>query len=122
MAYKKGGFGNYTHNTQEEILAHSSGLLNYLFGKDRSKTLSREGFLKLQTDLLDEIIQWEFSEYDKDGSGRISERDLCSFLLKNSKIPPKKVAAMLNRIEKKWPKKGRGVSLPSFRSHLSCNI
>ena len=66
----------------------------------------------------------------REGSGRISERDLCNFLLKNSKIPPKKQvhtmkcrlciynlndqATMLKRVEKKWPSKGRGISLPSF--------
>ena len=40
--------------------------------------------------LLLQVVQLEFSEYDKTGSGRISERDTCHFILKNSKIPPKK--------------------------------
>merc|ERR1712226_1602359 len=31
-------------------------------------------------------MELEFGEYDKDGSGRISETDLCRFLLKNTKI------------------------------------
>jgi len=116
MAHKSGGFGTYTSLDQEEILASSSGLLNYLFGKDRKGTISRAEFSKLQSDLLEEIIQLEFGEYDKTGSGRISERDLCHFLLKNSKIPPKKQSAMLKRVEKLWPSKGRGISLPSFRN------
>jgi len=116
MADKAGGFGNYTQTDQEEIIASSSGLLNYCFGKDRKKTLTREEFSKLQSDLLDEIIQLEFSEYDPTNSGRISERDLCHFLLKNSKIPPKKQHAMLKRVEKAWPSKARGISLPSFKN------
>lgn len=116
MAHKAGGFGAYTNIDQEEILASSSGLLNYLFGKDRKRTLNRDDFSKLQSDLLDEIIVLEFGEYDKEGSGRISERDLCHFLLKNSKIPPKKQTAMLKRVEKAWPSKARGISLPSFRN------
>merc|ERR1712215_635950 len=116
MAHKSGGFGSYTNLDQEEILASSSGLLNYLFGKDRSKSISKEDIKKLQSNLLDEIIELEFSEYDKDGSGRISECDLCKFLLKNTKIPPKKKAAMLKRVEKMWPSKARGISLPSFKN------
>jgi len=116
MARKAGGFGSYTNVDQEEILASSSGLLNYLFGRDRSKSITRETFRQLQQDLLEEIIELEFSEYDTEGSGRISESDLCRFLLKNTKIPPKKKAAMLKKVEKQWPSKARGVSLPSFKN------
>merc|ERR1712096_546751 len=116
MARKAGGFGSYTNVDQEEILASSSGLLNYLFGRDRSKSITRETFRQLQQDLLEEIIELEFSEYDTEGSGRISESDLCRFLLKNTKIPPKKKAAMLKKVEKQWPRKARGVSLPSFKN------
>jgi len=116
LAAKSGGFGAYSATDQEEILASSSGLLNFLFGKDRKGKLNRDGFVKFHTDLMEEVIQLEFSEYDKTSSGRISERDLCHFLLKNSKIPPKKQAAMLKRVEKVWPSKARGISLPSFRN------
>merc|ERR1712055_80818 len=119
LASKSGGFGAYSATDQEEILASSSGLLNFLFGKDRTGKLNREGFVKLHSDLLEEVIQLEFSEYDKTRSERISERDLCHFLLKNSKIPPKKQAAMLKRVEKVWPSKARGISLPSFRNLFS---
>merc|ERR1719483_631513 len=67
MAHKTGGFGSYTNMDQDEILASSSGLLNYLFGKERKGVVTREDFRNLQSDLLDEIIQLEFSEYDKEG-------------------------------------------------------
>merc|ERR1711997_1082671 len=116
MAHKAGGFGSYTQLDQEEVLASNSGLLNYLFGKDRSKSITKESFKQLQADLLEEMIELEFREYDKDNSGRISESDLCKFLLKNTKIPPKKKTAMLKRVEKTWPAKARGVSLPSFKN------
>jgi len=116
LAAKTGGFGAYSKTDQEEILASSSGLLNFLFGKERNGKLNRDGFVKFHTDLLEEVIQLEFSEYDKASSGRISESDLCHFLLKNSKIPPKKQAAMLKRVEKIWPAKARGISMPSFRN------
>jgi len=116
MAHKSGGFGSYTDIDQEEILASSSGLLNYLFGKARDKELSKESFRQLQKDLLEEIIELEFLEYDKTKSGRISEGDFVQFLLKNGKITPKKKNQLIKKIESRWPKKGRGVSLPSFKS------
>ena len=116
MAHKAGGFGSYTNVDQEEILASNSGLLNYLFGQDRSKSITKDSFKKLQDDLLEEIIEIEFREYDKENTGRISETDLCRFLLKNTKIPPKKKNAMLKRVEKTWPSKARGISLPSFKN------
>merc|ERR1711935_875971 len=116
MAAKAGGFGSYTNLDQEEILESNSGLLNYLFGKDRKGKLDRQRFTKLQSDLQEEVIKLEFSEYDKDGSGRISEVDLCKFLLKNSKIPPKKKASMLRKVEKQYPSKARGISFPSFHN------
>lgn len=116
MTHREGGFGTYTDKDQSEILAASSGLLNYLFGKDRKGSLSKADLAKLQSDLLDEIVQLEFAEYDKDKSGRISEGDLASWLLKNSKIPPKKQAVIMRRVEKQWPSKARGISLPSFKN------
>jgi len=116
MAHKAGGFGTYTDIDQAEILGSNSGLLNYLFGKDRKKSLTREGFTKFQADLLDEIVQLEFRQYDPDCSGRISEKDFCCFLLKRTKVPPKQRAMMLKRVEKIWPSKGRGISLPSFKN------
>merc|ERR1712181_88957 len=117
MALKEGGFGTYTDHDQKEILASkSSGLINYIYGKDGKGTLNKVQFANLQAELLNEIIQLEFNEYDKEASGRISERDLCHFLLRNSKIPPKKQAAMLKRVEKIWPSKARGISMPSFRN------
>jgi len=116
MAHKSGGFGSYTDLDQSEILASSSGLLNYLFGKNRDQTLTKEKFKKLQTDLLEEIIQLEFMEYDKGRTGRISEAEFVNFLLKNGRITPKRRAALIKKIESKWPSKGRGVSFPSFKS------
>jgi len=116
MAHKSGGFGSYTDTDQEEVLASSSGLLNYLFGKERNQTLTREKFRKLHRDLLEEIIHLEFMAFDKEGSGRISEADFVRFLLANGKITPKRKATLIKKIEKKWPSKGRGISYPSFKS------
>jgi len=116
MAHKSGGFGSYTDIDQEEILSSSSGLLNYLFGKSRDQPLTKEKFKKLQVDLLEEIIELEFREYDPMKTGRISEADFVKFLLKNGKITPKKKQSLIKKVEAKWPSKGRGISLPSFKS------
>jgi len=116
MADKEGGFGTYSHIDQEKKINAPSGLLKYLFGKDGQKTVTKEDFCKLQDELLEEIIELEFMEYDRDNSGRISERDLGHFMLKSSKVPPKKKVQLLNGVEKMWPSKGRGISYPSFRN------
>ena len=91
-------------------------MLNYLFGKDRDKCISRDEFRKLQKDLLDEIIELEFNEFDKEGSGTISEGAFCRFLLNKTKIPPSQKAKMLKRVDSIWPKKARGISFQSFKN------
>ena len=116
MAHKAGGFGSYTDVDQSTVLGSNSGLLNYLFGKDRKKTITRASFKKLQADLLNEIIQIEFNEFDKGNTGRISEEDFCNFLLKRTKIPPSQKAKMLKKVKTIWPAKARGISFPSFKN------
>eukprot|EP00092_Neocalanus_flemingeri_P044573 GFUD01049490.1.p1 GENE.GFUD01049490.1~~GFUD01049490.1.p1 ORF type:complete len:429 (+),score=99.60 GFUD01049490.1:85-1371(+) len=116
MSHKLGGFGTYTDVDQSAILASNSGLLNYLFGKDRSKCISRDEFRMLHKNLLDEIIQLEFNEFDKDKTGSISEGDFCHFLLNRTRIPPSQKAKMLKRVDTIWPKKARGISFSSFKN------
>ena len=101
---------------QAAVLASNSGLLNYLFGKNRDKPCDKATFQKLQQDLLEEIIHVEFDEYDKEKSGRMSEEDFCKFLLKKSKVPPAQKARMLKRVKQIWPSKARGVSFASFKN------
>jgi len=120
-SYNIGGFGTYRNTdadktSQEEIPNENSGLLNYLFGRDRQKKVDLETFCQFQKELQDEIIELEFQEYDKGNTGRISEEALGIFLLKHVKIPPKIKQKMLNRVKKVWPSKKRGVSLPSFKN------
>jgi len=122
LAFNVGGFGDYRSHSKDKIsdakdlLNEESGLLNFLFGKDRQGQCDKDQFLNFYTSLQDELIELEFREYDKENTGRISELDLGKFLLKNAKLPPKTEKRMLKRIEKVWPKKHRGVSLPSFKN------
>jgi len=116
LAYKAGGYGSYTDVDQAAVLASPSGLLDYLFGVKRDKKITKEEFKKFALDVLEEIIHIEFDEYDKEKSGRISEEDLCNFLLKKSKVPPAQRARMLKRVKQIWPSKARGVSFASFKN------
>ena len=45
-----------------------SGLMNYLFGKDRKKEINKEQFLKLQQDLINDIFWLGFTGYGIDGN------------------------------------------------------
>ena len=56
--------GNPNHWIDEEDF---SGLINYLFGRDRKNVVTKEQFLKLRNDLLDDIFWLEFTRYSKDG-------------------------------------------------------
>jgi len=112
LSFTAGGFGRQIEVDQNT----ESGLMNYLFGKDRTKTVSKEAFFEFYNHLQDELIELEFREYDKENTGRISEEDLGKFFMKHSNIPPKAKNRMLKRVKKEWPSKKRGVSLPSFKN------
>jgi len=121
FAPNAGGFGNYqnrsvAHLNLDETLNLNSGLLNYLFGKDHSKSVDMNTFLKFIKDIQDELIELEFREYDRGNTGRISEEDLAKFILKYANIPPKQKKKIIHRVKKEWPSKKRGVSLPSFKN------
>lgn len=116
LSHKVGGYGSYTDIDQAKMVSSPSGLLNYMFGNNRDQSFSKDQFIRLQQDLVDEIIHIEFNEYDPDKSGRISELDFCQFLLKKSKVPPAQKAKMLRRIKQIYPTKGRGISYPSFKN------
>lgn len=124
LSYNPGGFGDYditaldqTYKT-EKLQDRDSGLLNILFGKDRTTKVTLAQFTEFIQNLQDEMIELEFKEYDKQDTGRISELDLASFLLKQSKVPAKQEKKMLKRVKNTWPQeyKNRGVSLPSFKN------
>ena len=60
---------NYKGNPNDLMDDTNSGLINYLFGKDRKKEINREKMHQLQQELMDEIheIGQEFEqvqEYD----------------------------------------------------------
>ena len=64
----------------------SSGLVRYLFGDDLSGSLDKADFVKLQADLIDDVLEMEFTRYAKDTTHNISETDFCRHLLYSSSI------------------------------------
>ena len=72
-----------------------SGLINYLFGKDRKKELGKDDFLNLQQDLMNDVLWLEFTRYSKDNK-TIKDIDFCSHLLLSSNITSKKKKQMVS--------------------------
>merc|ERR1719266_1787067 len=62
----------------------TSGLVRYLFKDDLSGSLNKADFVKLQADLIDDVLEMEFTRYVKDTSEKISETDFCRHLLYSS--------------------------------------
>merc|ERR1719472_350477 len=54
--------------SSEELMknASTSGLVRYLFGADLSGSLKREDFVKLQSDLISDVLEMEFTRYAED--------------------------------------------------------
>ena len=74
-----------------------SGLVNYLFGMDRNKELTKEKFFELQQELLDDVLWLEFTRYCKDGK-TISEIDFCRLILGCANMTAKKKKQMVSMI------------------------
>ena len=86
---------NFKGDIPDLMKDEHSGLINYLFGKDRKKELTKETFLKLQQDLMDDVLWLEFSRYSKDGK-TISDVDFCKHLLLCANITSKKRKQMVS--------------------------
>merc|ERR1712018_231947 len=104
---------NYKGDVSDLMNQEHSGLINYLFGKDRKKEINKEKFMKLQQDLMDDVLWLEFSRYTKDGK-TISEVDFCNHLLLCANITTKKKKQMISRVKKEVKNK-KGVTFADFK-------
>ena len=107
--YFIGGLARYEDcGTPEELMNEPySWLMNYFFGKDRSKQVSKENFLKIREDIIDDILWLEFTRYSHDltdlpniGVYRsmcpiITDVEFCEHLLANVNIPTRNKKAMV---------------------------
>ena len=86
---------DYRGNPNKLMTESHSGLMNYLFGKDRKKELTREKMHELQQQLMDDVLWLEFTRYSRDGK-TISEVDFCNHLLLCADITSKKKKKMVS--------------------------
>ncbi len=98
----------YPGDPEELIKDKKSALMNFFFGEERDKSITRDDFFKVQRDLINDILFLEFHRYIPKGSSKktISEMDFCRHLLYNTNVPLKKKEKMLKRIQKKFRGKG----------------
>lgn len=95
---------NYKGNPDDLMNECHSGLVDYLFGKDKSIALKKEDFDKLQKNLMDEMLFIEYGRYDKENKNAISALDFSKHILYNSNLSEKKKGKMLKRVEKAFGK------------------
>ena len=85
---------NYKQNPDELMEDTHSGLVNYLFGKDRKKEINRETMHELQQKLMDDVLWLEFTGYYIDGK-TITDLDFFTQLLLCANITAKKKKKMV---------------------------
>ena len=107
--YFIGGLARYEDcGTPEELMNEPyTGLMNYFFGKDRTKIVSKESFLKVREDIIDDILWLEFTRYGHEltdlpnigvynvQSPIITDVEFCEHLLANVNIPTRNKKAMV---------------------------
>jgi len=94
----------------------TSGLVRYLFNDDLSGSLNKEDFVKLQADLIHDVLEMEFTRYVKDTSEKISETDFCRHLLYSSAISQKKKEKMIKMVSDEFEGKSKGITFESFKT------
>ena len=87
---------SYRGDPEDLINQKYSGLMNYLFGKDRTKEITKEKFFKFQQDLMNDIFWLEFTRYSKDGK-TMSDKDFCNHLLLCANFTSKKKKQMVRK-------------------------
>merc|ERR1711936_1004791 len=93
----------------------TSGLVRYLFKDDLSGSLNKEDFVKLQADLIHDVLEMEFTRYVKDTSEKISETDFCRHLLYSSAISQKK-EEMIKMVADEFDSRSKGITFESFKT------
>ncbi len=107
---------DYRYRPEELLQEKNSGIMNYFFGKNRDRTVTKEQFERFQRDLISDILYMEFHRYKSlPNSDNISELDFCRHILYNAQITSKRKAKMLKKVEKAF-KGGPGVSFLDFKN------
>ena len=85
---------NYKGDPMDLVNEGNSGLINYLFGKSRKKSLNKDKFMKFQQDLMNDVLWLEFTRYSKDNQ-TITDLDFCNHILLCANITSKKKKQMV---------------------------
>ena len=85
---------NYKGDPNDLMKETHSGLVNYIFGKNRATQINKAGFMKLQQELIEDVLWLEFTRYSKDNK-TISDVDFCKHLLGSANITTKKKRQMV---------------------------
>merc|ERR1712080_179529 len=88
----------------------------YLFNDDLSKTLTKNDFVKLQQDLIEDMLTMEFMRYVEDTSQRMSETDFCKHLLHSSSLTQKKKDKMIKTVADTFKDKSDGITFDDFKA------
>ena len=86
---------NYKGKIDDMLNDQHSGLLNYLFGKDRKNEINRERMHDIQQQLMEDVLWLEFTRYSKDGQ-TISEVDFCRHILLCANMTSKQKKKMVS--------------------------
>merc|ERR1712226_1030126 len=95
--------------------AANSGLIRYLFKDDLSGALTKADFIKLQSDLIDDVLQMEFTRYCASIQDKMSEVDFCRHLLYSAPLSQRKKDKMIKMVQKEFPD-GGGISFEAFKT------
>ncbi len=108
---------DYKGHPEELLNDQKSGLISYIFGKDRSRVMTREEFMRIQRDLISDVLFLEFRRYTNENSNpqAIDEVQFGQHLLYNAHIPSKRKTKWLKRVEKKF-KNTEGITFQDFKN------
>lgn len=108
---------NVKHD-HETLMKHAStsGLVRFLFGDDLSRELKRDDFVKLQADLITDVLEMEFTRYTDSIEKKMSEADFCRHLLYSSSIPEKRKQKMIKQVEAEFKDCAKGIDFQSFKT------
>merc|ERR1712059_77054 len=93
--------------------------MGFLFKDDLRGCLTKDDFVKLQTDLTADVLEMEFTRYTGDTQGKMSETDFCRHLLYSSSISQKRKEKMIKLVEAEFKGKSTGIDFESFKTFYS---
>jgi len=105
---------SYKGDPDDLLKEDVSGLINYLFGRDRTNVITKDDFIGFQQKLINDVLYLEYRRYDKEDKNIISELDFARNIIDNTNIPTKKKEKMLKRVEKQFGRNSLGITFEKY--------